>query len=64
MFDVLAPALGTWIAAVLDPQLPEGTRGFQLVAVRHSKKGISGKDYHSGDPQVQLRMLTGISPAT
>lgn len=58
MFDLLAPALEQWIAGIVDPQLAEGQHWVELVRLRDTKKGISGKDYHSGDPQVQLRMLT------
>lgn len=41
MFDVLAPALETWIAGVLDQQSPEGRTWVPARAVRDSKKGIS-----------------------
>ncbi len=62
MFDAMAPALGEFISGVLDPQLPDGHDWTQLVAVKDSSKGATGKQYSATDPQVQLRMLTENIP--
>jgi len=63
MFDALAPALNEFIATVLGAQLPAGHDWTQLVALKDSKNGITGKKYSALDPQVQLRMLTENIPA-
>ncbi len=62
MLDVLAPALGDFIAGVLNPQLPDGHDWTQLVALKDAGKGALGKEYSATDPQVQLRMLTENIP--
>jgi len=62
MFDVIAPALETFISGVLAAEMPTGSAWPQLVALKDSKQGASGKMYSALDPQVQLRMLTENIP--
>ena len=58
MFDLLSPALAAFISRVIDPQLGDGYNWTQLVALKDTDAGITGKTYSSTDPLVQLRMLT------
>lgn len=58
MLEVLAPALNTFIAEAVRAELAPGASWTMLLAARDAKKGITGKDYHDGDPQAQFRMLT------
>jgi hypothetical protein len=58
MFDLLAQALAPYIAGILDPHLPKGHDWTQLVALKDRDNGITGKEYASTDPLVQLRVLT------
>ncbi|MET4135389.1 DUF499 domain-containing protein [Pseudarthrobacter sp. PvP090] len=62
MFEVLAPALNSFIGSILAPHLTDGADWTQVVAARDTKKGIEGKTYSALDPQVQLRMLTENIP--
>ncbi|MGM0931148.1 MAG: Swt1 family HEPN domain-containing protein [Actinomycetota bacterium] len=62
MFETLAPALDTFITAVLSPQMPAGQDWTELVALKDGKNGITGKSYSRLDPQLQLRMLTENIP--
>lgn len=62
MFAVLAPAVDTFITAVVGALLPQGHDWTQLVALKDTKNGITGKKYSPIDPQVQLRMLTENIP--
>jgi hypothetical protein len=62
MFEVLAPALNSFIGGILAPHLSDGADWTQVVAARDTKKGIEGKTYSALDPQVQLRMLTENIP--
>ncbi|GAA1834994.1 Swt1 family HEPN domain-containing protein [Luedemannella flava] len=58
MFDLLSPALDSFIAAMVASDLPTGVPWSTLVKGRDEIKGIGGKDYDTRDVQVQLRMLT------
>lgn len=62
MFDALAPALNEFITRVLSPHLSPDHDWSQLVALKDSKNGISGKLYSAMDPLLQLRMLTENIP--
>jgi predicted AAA+ superfamily ATPase len=62
MFELVAPALDSFITRVLGPELPDGASWTSLVALRDSEKGIAGKAYEPLDPQVQLRLLTENIP--
>lgn len=62
MFEVLAPALDQFITGIVGSQMSADKDWTQLVAVKDSKNGISGKSYSSLDPQLQLRMLTENIP--
>ena len=62
MYELIAPALDSFIASVIGPELGSGTSWTALVAARDAKKGITGKEYAATDPQVQLRMLTENIP--
>lgn len=62
MFELLAPALDSFIAGAVATQLKPGTSWTVLVQLKDEKKGIDGKDYDRLDPQVQLRMLTENIP--
>jgi predicted AAA+ superfamily ATPase len=62
MFDLLSEPLGRFIADVLGPELPAGSSWIQLVALKDSENGITGKTYSAEDPLVQLRMLTENIP--
>ena len=62
MFDALSPALDEFITSVLAPDLTAETNWTHLVTLRDEKNGISGKEYSTTDPQLQLRMLTENIP--
>jgi predicted AAA+ superfamily ATPase len=64
MFELMAPALDSFIAGAVGSQLPEGASWATLVAMKDKKKGIEvdGRKYDALDPQVQLRMLTENIP--
>lgn len=56
--EILAPALDEFITACVTGGIDADATWVDLVEARDLKKGITGKDYHRGDPQVQFRMLT------
>ena len=58
MFEVLSPALDSFITRTMAAELPSGVSWSTLVKRRDETKGIGGKDYDTADVQVQLRMLT------
>jgi predicted AAA+ superfamily ATPase len=58
MLEVLAPALDEFIASAVAPDIDSSATWVDLVQARDLKKGIQGRDYHRGDPQLQFRMLT------
>jgi predicted AAA+ superfamily ATPase len=62
MFETLSPALDSFIGGALAAKVPAGKDWTMLVAAKDARNGIAGKEYHHGDPQVQLRMLTENIP--
>lgn len=62
MYELIAPALDSFIQSVIGPELSSGSSWTALVAAKDAKNGIAGKDYSATDPQVQLRMLTENIP--
>lgn len=62
MFELIAPALDSFIESVIGSELGSRSSWTALVAAKDAKNGITGKDYSATDPQVQLRMLTENIP--
>lgn len=57
MFEILAEALDSFIAKVLEPQVGDSD-WVLVVKMADQDKGIAGKSYSRQDPGLQLRMLT------
>ena len=62
MFELLAPPLDEFIARSVASKLNKGASWTVLVQLKDEQKGVTGKEYHQLDPQVQLRMLTENIP--
>ena len=62
MYELLAPALDSFILSVIGSELSRGASWTALVEAKDTKNGITGKRYSATDPQVQLRMLTENIP--
>ena len=58
MLEILAPALDEFITSAVASEIDADATWVDLVEARDLRKGIHGKEYHQGDPQVQFRMLT------
>ena len=63
MFDILAPVLDNFITAILQPEIEADSDWTQLVQLKDTKNGASGKKYSRLDPQLSLRMLTEKIPS-
>ena len=62
MFELLAPPLDEFISRSVASKLDKGASWTVLVQLKDEQKGVTGKEYHHLDPQVQLRMLTENIP--
>lgn len=62
MFELIAPALDSFIASVVGSELGGASSWTALVEAKDAKNGTAGKEYSTTDPQVQLRMLTENIP--
>ena len=58
MFELVAPPLDEFILRSVASRLNEGASWTVLIQLKDEQKGVTGKEYHHLDPQVQLRMLT------
>ena len=64
MFETLAPALDAFITQVVGAQLPAGHDWTQLVALKDSKSGVTGKKYSASDPRAAAADADGEHPAS
>ncbi len=58
MFDLLSPNLEAFIHRAVGSDLPAGNTWVDLVRLRDTDKGITGKEYAAEDPYLQLRFIT------
>ena len=62
MFELLAPPLDEFISRSVASRVNKGASWTVLVQLKDEQKGVTGREYHQLDPQVQLRMLTENIP--